>query len=221
MVKRGFADMRWGQIHYRMATPSLPAAQRKLPLVLLHQSPLSSLEYGPLITEIGRDRVVVAIDTPGQGNSDGPPSEASIAEYSAAILDALKALGFGPQKPFDLLGNHTGTSLAIEIALQEPKMVRQIVMTGMYMASAEADPGGHRRIDLSGDVGGRVRTDVQAGTWLGDAPADGPRGRRPVGPAADRQLAAPGQARGRAQGGVPVSRDQEGAHRQGCSRRYG
>lgn len=133
-VKRGYADMRWGQINYRIATPKIPRAQWKHPLVLFHQSPLSSLEYGPLIAEMGRDRLVVALDTPGQGGSDAPPHQASIEELAAAMVEALKTLGFGPQKSFDLLGNHTGTSLAMEAALLEPAMVRQIVMTGMYMA---------------------------------------------------------------------------------------
>jgi len=133
-VKRGYADMRWGQIHYRIATPKIPEGQWRTPLVLFHQSPLSSLEYGPLIAEMGRDRMVVALDTPGQGGSDGPPGEVSIGDYAAALVEALKTLGFDARKPFDLLGNHTGTSLAMEAALLEPKMVRQIVMTGMYMA---------------------------------------------------------------------------------------
>ncbi len=134
VVKRGYADMRWGQINYRMATPRIPRAQWKRTLVLFHQSPLSSLEYGPLIAEMGRDRLVVAIDTPGQGGSDAPPHQASIEELAAAMVEALRTLGFGPRDPFDLLGNHTGTSLAMEAALLDPKMVRQIVMTGMYLA---------------------------------------------------------------------------------------
>lgn len=133
-IKRGYADMRWGQVNYRIATPKIPQAEWKHPLVLFHQSPLSSLEYGPLIAEMGRDRLVVALDTPGQGGSDAPPHQASIEELAAALVEALKGLGFGPQRSFDLLGNHTGTSLAMEAALLEPKMVRQIVMTGMYMA---------------------------------------------------------------------------------------
>lgn len=133
-IKRGYADTSWGQVHYRIATPKIAAAQWKTPLVFFHQSPLSSLEYGPLIAEMGRDRLIVALDTPGQGGSDAPPRASSIEEYSVVLVEALKKLGFGPNKPFDLLGNHTGTSLAMEAALLEPKMVRQIVMTGMYMA---------------------------------------------------------------------------------------
>ncbi len=177
VVRRGFADMRWGQIHYRIATPAIPAAQRKPPLVLLHQSPLSSLEYGPLIAEMGRDRVVVALDTPGQGNSDGPKSEVGIGDYSAAIADALKVLGFGPQKPFDVLGNHTGTSLAIELALQEPGMVRQIVMTGMYMAPEK---------QIQGDIDALTfpKTSVAAFEQM-CKPVPGWASRPPMDPAAD------------------------------------
>ncbi|MEO7775571.1 MAG: alpha/beta fold hydrolase, partial [Steroidobacteraceae bacterium] len=156
LIKRGFADMRWGQIHYRIATPRIPAAAQKPPLVLFHQSPLSSLEYGPLIAEMGRDRVVVALDTPGQGGSDAPPGEVSIAEYAAEMIAALKALGFGPQKPFDLLGNHTGTSLAMEAALLDPKMVRQIVMTGMYMAPES---------QIQGDIDALVFPDTSVATF--------------------------------------------------------
>ena len=134
VVKRGYADMRWGQINYRIATPRIPREQWRHALVLFHQSPLSSLEYGPLIAEMGRDRLVIALDTPGQGGSDAPPHQATIEELAVAMVEALKTLGFGPRNSFDLLGNHTGTSLAMEAALLEPRMVRQIVMTGMYLA---------------------------------------------------------------------------------------
>ncbi len=69
VVKRGYADMRWGQVNYRMATPRIPRAQWKRTLVLFHQSPLSSLEYGPLIAEIDGPlrRVDVERPIPGPG----------------------------------------------------------------------------------------------------------------------------------------------------------
>ena len=70
-VRRGYLDFDDGQLHYREARPAAGAPPRT-PIVCLHQTPTSSLEFEPLMREFATDRVVVALDTPGYGGSDGP-----------------------------------------------------------------------------------------------------------------------------------------------------
>jgi hypothetical protein len=53
MIRRGYLDFAWGQVHMRMAEadPALPL------LLLLHQSPLSARNYDrvlPLLTPVCR-----------------------------------------------------------------------------------------------------------------------------------------------------------------------
>ena len=146
-VRRAYVDTRYGQLHYRVAVPPAGVAA-KTPLVMLHQSPLSSLEFGPLIGEMGRDRVTIAIDTPGQGQSDGPATVPSIEDYAEVIDGALKALGYGPKQPVDILGNHTGTFIAAELAIREPRMVRKLALIGVYVVPEERRLAAVARLDM-------------------------------------------------------------------------
>ncbi len=142
VIRQGFADSVYGQLHYLTAQPAGAPDHWKTPLVMFHMSPLSAREFGPLIAEMGRDRVVVAFDTPGQGLSDGPDHPVTIGDYAIAIDNALHAMGYGPKKPIDEFGDHTGVWIAGEIAIRDPAMVRKIVFNGVYVVP-EADWRGH------------------------------------------------------------------------------
>ena len=123
-LRHGYADNRYGQIHYAIAQP--PGVSTKPTMVLLHQSPNSSVEYDALTMELGKDRTVIAFDTPGHGASDGPDAVPVIEDYAEAIAEALTNLGYGPNKQVDMFGFHTGSRTTTEIALRYPKMVRRV-----------------------------------------------------------------------------------------------
>jgi len=125
-LRHGYVDMRYGQLHYSIMQPAGVSA--KTPIVLLHQSPNSSKEYDALVMELGKDRVAIAIDTPGYGGSDGPNSQPTIEDYTAAIAEGLANLGYGPEKPIDVFGNHTGSRIATELAVTHPGMVRHVLL---------------------------------------------------------------------------------------------
>jgi len=132
-IRQGFVDSVYGQLHYLTARPAGPAWHWKTPLVLFHMSPMSAREFGPLIAEMGRDRVVIAFDTPGQGLSDGPDHPVTIADYAVAIDKALHAMGYGLKNPIDEFADHTGVWIAGEIAIRDPAMVQKIVFNGVYV----------------------------------------------------------------------------------------
>ncbi|MSO64978.1 MAG: alpha/beta hydrolase, partial [Alphaproteobacteria bacterium] len=121
-VRRGYGESRFGALHYRMAAP-VAAARR--PLLCLHASPQSSLNYDQLLEAIGSDRLAVAPDTPGFGGSEWPASPPSIEDYAAAMLDLAHQLGL---TSIDVMGFHTGSMTAVEIARQQPGLVHRIVM---------------------------------------------------------------------------------------------
>lgn len=129
-LRHGYVDNRYGQLHFSIATP---ARRSDLPpLVLFHQSPNTSEEFHDLVRMLGRERIAIAIDTPGYGGSDGPAIIPSIEDYAAAIAEGLRNLGFGPQKPLDVFGYHTGSKIVTELALAEPRMIRHVILSGLY-----------------------------------------------------------------------------------------
>ncbi len=121
-VRRAYIAGRFGQQHYRIAGPG---TAERTPLVCFHPSPSSGRTYGALLAEMARDRFVVAPDTPGFGESDQPPSAPEIADYAAAMGDFLDALGVAVA---DIAGNHTGSKITVELALQRPALVRSLVL---------------------------------------------------------------------------------------------
>jgi pimeloyl-ACP methyl ester carboxylesterase len=138
-LRHGYIDSPYGQLHYSMVTPPGGGSKKTPHLVLFHQSPNSSVEYTELLEELGKDRVVLALDTPGHGGSDGPTEIPRIEDYAAAMRVALKNLGYAATRPIDVFGFHTGSRIAAEIAATEPKMIRRVMMglSGVSVAPPE------------------------------------------------------------------------------------
>lgn len=141
-VRRAYADGRFGQIHYRIAVPAggQGAAQRP-PLLCFHMSPNSGRIFQKFIGAMGVDRIAVAPDTPGFGESDPPAAKPGIADYAGAMVDFLDQMRF---RKVDLLGLHTGALIATEVALLRPDLVRRMVMIGVPMLD-EAERDAFRR----------------------------------------------------------------------------
>jgi pimeloyl-ACP methyl ester carboxylesterase len=122
-ITKHYINGRFGQIHYRRAEPAAPSSHA--PLILFHMSPYSGVIYENLMAELGRERVVIAVDTPGFGNSDAPPAPPTIQDYAAAVGDLLDGLKL---RGVDVMGYHTGSKIALELCLQRPAQVRKIIM---------------------------------------------------------------------------------------------
>lgn len=129
---REYVNTRWGQVHLRRDGTS------GWPVVLLHESPLSSQIYEPVLPILGKNHVAIALDTPGYGMSDGPAEVVEIPDYAATLLEAVTALGF---EEFAVAGVHTGASLAVQMAVQAPGRVSHLVLSGvpLFTESERAD----------------------------------------------------------------------------------
>lgn len=136
-VRHGYVDNSFGQLHYTMATPAVPRSARKTPVAMIHQTVNSSIESRALFDALALDRVVLAIDTPGYGGSDGPSDPITIEAYAAAIAAGLRGLGYGPTRRIDVIGLHTGALIAAELAIAEPRTVRRAVLSGVYAVPEE------------------------------------------------------------------------------------
>ncbi len=104
----------------------MPACDEgRVPVMLVHASPSSGRMFERVLDELGRDRMAFAGDTPGFGDSAPTPRPPSIADYAhahGALADALGAARV------DVVGVHTGSKVALELALQRPGLVRRLVL---------------------------------------------------------------------------------------------
>ncbi len=151
-IRRRFADVKHGQVHYREAGP--PAAPA---LVMLHTNPTSSRSLEPLMRRLGARRRIVAPDTPGLGNSTPLPMAApAIADYAAAIGETLDVLGIAR---FDLYGTHTGANLAAELAITRRHQAGRMILDGIALYTPAM------RDDLLANYARDIRPDLD-GTHL-------------------------------------------------------
>jgi pimeloyl-ACP methyl ester carboxylesterase len=130
-VRRHYVEAWTGQIHLRY---SGERGAGKRPLVCLHPSLATSLNFAALLADMGRDRYAVAPDTPGYGMSDPPPSPPAIADYARAMADVVDALQLAE---FDLFGAHTGGMIAVELARLRPVQVRHVALLAAPVHTAD------------------------------------------------------------------------------------
>lgn len=131
-VEKAYAPSRFGQLHYRIVRPGGPVTHP--PLLVLHQTPSNSCEWMPILPHLARGRVVIAPDTPGYGMSDAPMEPATIPDFGAVmadLVDHLVAKGDVGDGPFDIMGAHTGSIIAAEMAVTLPARVRRVVLFGL------------------------------------------------------------------------------------------
>ena len=126
-MKKGYIDVPEGQIHYRTEGSGEP-------LILLHQAPLSSAEFNDVIPILSRHYWVIAPDMLGHGNSDDPPREYEVEDFTRSAIQFMEAIGI---EEAILAGNHTGSALALSIAVNYPERVKKLVLSGETLTSPE------------------------------------------------------------------------------------
>lgn len=132
-VTRNYAEVEGLQIHYREARPPSGVTPRR-PVIALHQSPNSGQVYVEFMSLLAADRRVIAPDTPGFGQSDRPLEAPSIADYARWMDGLADALGL---EAVDLVGYHTGASIAVEWAIANPQRVQRLWLVGLPAFNAE------------------------------------------------------------------------------------
>jgi pimeloyl-ACP methyl ester carboxylesterase len=127
-IRRAFADLSPGQIHYA------EFGDREAPAVLLlHQSPRSWMEYREVLPLIGAHRRAIAMDTVGFGDSAAGDAPASIEQWARVACELLEALQI---RQADVVGHHTGGVIAVELAAAFPERVRALVLSSTPYTNA-------------------------------------------------------------------------------------
>ncbi len=148
VIARRFMNTPGGQMHYRMVQGD--AGQP--PLICFHMSPRSSAYYEAMMQALAAaGRTVIAVDTPGYGESFKPSAWLNVPGYATHMAQFIAALGL-PQ--VDLMGDHTGSKIAVETARQVPDRVRRMVMNTAGVYSRAEQLGWQQRmgaIDIASD----------------------------------------------------------------------
>ncbi len=118
-MKRSLIETPEGHLHYREAGQGSP-------LILLHQVPLSSLEFSEVQPALARNRRVIALDLPGYGCSDAPPRGYAMTDYVAVVMRLFDELQF---EHADLLGVQSGAAIANAVAAAHPERIRRMILS--------------------------------------------------------------------------------------------
>lgn len=129
-IRRTYVNGPFGQMHLRLAG----GGRAHRPLICFHLSPLSGVVYETWLGEMGKDRLAVAADTPGYGMSDHPPTPPTIADYAEAMAEAIDSLDLNE---IDLMGYHTGSKIAVELARRQKRRVKHVVLVSAPVYTAE------------------------------------------------------------------------------------
>jgi pimeloyl-ACP methyl ester carboxylesterase len=125
-VKRAFADLEEGQVHYWTSRSPI---ENSIPVVVLHPGPGTARIQVPLLEHLSETRTVIAPDLMGMGDSAPPPHPENdppeIAYYSDAVKRFLDVLGV---ETFDLYGSSLGGRVAIDLAVNHPSRVRRLML---------------------------------------------------------------------------------------------
>lgn len=133
-IIKHYIDAEYGQIHVRLAKAR--SSNSNNPLLCLHQSPKSSLEFETFMLCASQDRDVYAFDYPGYGMSCRPPDEQSSTIELYARSAWAVADQFGLEK-LDLFGNHTGGMVCLEMAAERPERIGKISTVSIPLFSDE------------------------------------------------------------------------------------
>ena len=100
------------------------------PVLLLHGYPQNLSMWARVAPALAADHTVVCADLRGYGDSDKPPQDADLANYSFRQMaqdqvDVMRTLGF---ERFHVVGHDRGARTAHRMALDHPDAVRSLAL---------------------------------------------------------------------------------------------
>ena len=128
-MKRAFADIPEGQIHYRIEGSGEP-------VLLLHAGVTSSAEYSRVIQFLSKTYCAIAPDFLGNGDSDPAPYAYDIIDHAKTVIHFMESLNI---KKANFVGHHAGAKVALEIATTSPELVNKLVLSsiGSHLVTGE------------------------------------------------------------------------------------
>jgi len=153
-VKRAFADLEEGQVHYWHAPRDQTSEP---PLLVLHPGPGTARIQVPLLDCLAEHRAVIAPDIMGMGDSAPPPDSAGdpppLSYYSDAVIRFLDTLDIAQ---CDVYGSSLGGRIAIDLAVTHPDRVRRLILgqVRIMKGTARTDMAAQHAPKVTPDQGG-------------------------------------------------------------------
>ncbi|MBL8645082.1 MAG: alpha/beta hydrolase [Rhodospirillaceae bacterium] len=106
------------------------------PLLALHDPAGSSRLVEPIVAPYVGTRPVLALDLPGNGESDNVIDTGRItsAAYAEIVTEALRNAGLSE---VDVIGRYSGGPIAMEMSFQAPTLVKHVVLAGVGIYEGE------------------------------------------------------------------------------------
>ena len=120
-MKRAFADIPEGQIHYRIEGSGDP-------VLLLHAAVTSSDEYTRVIPYLSKTYCAIAMDFLGNGDSDPTSYPYQIPDYARTVVNFMDSLGI---KKASVVSHSIGNMVAVELATTWPDRVNKLAVCGL------------------------------------------------------------------------------------------
>ena len=130
-MKRAFADIPEGQMHYRVEGSGEP-------VILLHPGVGSSDAFTNAIPYMSGKYLIIAPDFLGNGDSDPAPYQYTMLDHARSLYSFMDSLGL---RKVNIVGHHTGAKVAAELAINWPERVNKLVLSaiGYWEATANID----------------------------------------------------------------------------------
>ncbi len=129
-------------------------------LLLLHGVGLRAEAWNAQIDALSADFDIVAPDMPGHGETPPLPDAATLAAYTAPILDALEG-------PTWVAGHSMGAMMALDLAVRAPSRVRGVAaLNAIYRRSPEASAAVRARAEAL-DPGASADPQPTLARWFG------------------------------------------------------
>ncbi len=113
--------------------PAAAAAPDPPAIVLVHGIGVSHRYLRRLHEVLAETREVVSVDLPGFGGLPKPPGDLDVPAMATALATVIESLGRGPVA---LVGHSMGTQWVVEVGLQRPDLVTDVVIMGPVTDSA-------------------------------------------------------------------------------------
>jgi pimeloyl-ACP methyl ester carboxylesterase len=128
---RQYVETSRGRMHLRRA-----GGGSGRPIVVIPTGGGSSAQFEPVVVGLseGGARPAIAVDYLGNGLSDKPRRDVTVATLAEDMAALIEALGFDS---VDVWGSHTGSLVGIELAVQRPELVNRAVLEGPVFVSQD------------------------------------------------------------------------------------
>lgn len=132
-LRRAYFDCRYGQLHVHNAIPAGGGFDELTALICIHGKGQTGRAFNAVLSALGSDRSIYAIDLPGCGETDPAEGVAPLDAGVNAIGDFLDSMRI---RKVDLLALGEGAAIARHLAASRPTQVRKLALPEAQAAQA-------------------------------------------------------------------------------------